>query len=181
MPESNGLIQGLSTMESRACQAACNQQPFPLSDGVEGKQCVKLNGAFVLGLLCLYIWPGLQMKLCLHAVPFSPPSIHRPRHPVFWQFSPSNLLHPLRFDYSHSSSLDRVQSHKDDLGFSIMFSPRKKRASANGKKHERKDLDGHAHAHTHTPVMCDSRSIAALHELQKEAGYAFTVYSTPAL
>lgn len=58
MPKSNGLIQGLSSMESRACQIACNQQPFPLSDGGivwKGSSALTLNGAFVLRLLCLYI------------------------------------------------------------------------------------------------------------------------------
>lgn len=45
MPEINGLIQDFSSMESRACQIACNQQSSPLSDGgtahVDGKQHIK--------------------------------------------------------------------------------------------------------------------------------------------
>lgn len=53
MPESNGLIQGLSSMESRACQIACNQQPSPLSDGgtvrVEGKQRINTEWCFCSG------------------------------------------------------------------------------------------------------------------------------------
>lgn len=53
MPESNGLIQGLSSMESRACQIACNQQPSPLSDGgivhVEGKQRINTEWSFCSG------------------------------------------------------------------------------------------------------------------------------------
>lgn len=54
MPESNVLIQGLSSMESRACQIACNQQPLSLSDGGivwKGSSALTLNGAFVLGVV----------------------------------------------------------------------------------------------------------------------------------
>lgn len=53
MPESNGPIQGLSSMESRACQIACNQQPSPLSDGgivhVEGKQRINTEWSLCSG------------------------------------------------------------------------------------------------------------------------------------
>lgn len=53
MPESNGLIQGLSSMESRACQIACNQQPSPLSVGGmvhgEGKQRINTEWSFCSG------------------------------------------------------------------------------------------------------------------------------------
>lgn len=53
MPESNVLIQGLSSMESRACQIACNQQPSPLSVGGmvhgEGKQRINTEWSFCSG------------------------------------------------------------------------------------------------------------------------------------
>lgn len=69
MPKSNGLIQCLSSMESRACQIACIQQPFSLCDGGivgKGSSALTLNRAFVQGSLCLYIWPSLQIELTLH-------------------------------------------------------------------------------------------------------------------
>lgn len=59
MPESNGLIQGLSSMESRACQIACNQQPSPLSAGGmvhgEGKQRINTEWSFCSGRCCAFL------------------------------------------------------------------------------------------------------------------------------
>lgn len=96
MPESNGLIQGLSSMESRACQIACNQQPSPLSDGgmvhVEGKQHINCEWNFCsVNVVPLHLtqpadetvfneFPVLYSPICL-----SP-------HPIFLQFPLSNMF-----------------------------------------------------------------------------------------
>lgn len=58
MPGSNGLIQALSSMESRACQIACNQQPSPLSAGGmvhgEGKRRINTEWSFCSGRCCAF-------------------------------------------------------------------------------------------------------------------------------
>lgn len=109
MPESNGLIQGLSSMESRACQIACNQQPSPLSDGgmvhVEGKQRINTEWSFCSGdVVPLHLTKPADETV--FTVLHSP--VRLSLHPIFLQFPPSNPFYPLDLPRSREDVIIHV-------------------------------------------------------------------------